>query len=217
MATAKTRPKNKYLIGWKTKSNRARCTSAMHFTMILWRSLRNNNVPFPKWTHNSNSFILYISFYGASTSPPAAYSVKNIEGEKKEVLAKLSPLRKGFMICECRFNCRSRRRGSFKLPLPSCQLLHFKFKNLPSLIWRKRYCLRDHVFHLYRGERKLYQDVFVSHRALVVSLLFSSDNNFIFVPCFSSFHWLWPIILFLFLAGKKPSFFGISDCPFDLR
>lgn len=72
----------------------------MHFNMIVWRSLRNDNVPFPnlKWTHNSNSFILYISFYGTSTSPPAAYFVKNMEGEKKEILAKLSPLRKGFMI-----------------------------------------------------------------------------------------------------------------------
>ena len=215
MATAKTRPKSKYVIGWKTKSNRARCTSAMHFNMILWRSLRNDNVPFPnlKWTHNSNSFILYISFYGTSTSPPAAYFVKNMEGEKKEILAKLSPLRKGFMI----FECRSRRRGCFKLPLPSCQLLRFKFKNLPSLIWRKRYCLRDHVFQLYRGERKLYQDVFVSHRALVVSLWLFSENNYIFVLCLSSFHWLWPAILFLFLLGKKSSFLGISDRTFDLR
>ena len=187
----------------------------MHFNIILWRSLRNDNVPFPnlKWTHNRNCFILYISLYGASTSPHAAYFVKNIEGEKKEILAKLSPLRKGFMI----FECRSPRRGCFRLPLPSCQLLHFKFKNLASLIWRKRYCLRDHVFQMYRGERKLYQDVFVSHRALVVSLLLSSENNFIFVPCLSSFQWLWPVILFLFRAGKKPSFLGISDCTFDLR
>ena len=55
------------------------------------------------------------------------------------------------------------------------------------------------MFQLYRGERKLYQDVFVSHRALVVSLLFSTENNLSLCPVLvrfigfdlSSFSFFW--------------------------
>ena len=37
------------------------------------------------------------------------------------------------------------------------------------------------MFQLYRGERELHQDVFVSPRGLVVSWLFSSEKIFIYV------------------------------------
>ena len=48
MKTAETTLKSKDLIGCKTKSNhRACCTIAMHFSMILWRSLVSDNIQFP--------------------------------------------------------------------------------------------------------------------------------------------------------------------------
>ena len=118
MATAKTTPKSKDLIGCKTKSNhRARCTIAMHFSVILWRSLVNDNVQFP------------------NLKSTCSLLCQKYRRREKEIIEKLSPLRKGFMIFFLFFffNCCCRRRGCLSSILPSCWLLPFKLKkNLPK-------------------------------------------------------------------------------------
>ncbi|XP_015748103.1 PREDICTED: stimulated by retinoic acid gene 6 protein homolog isoform X2 [Acropora digitifera] len=66
-------------------------------------------------------------------------------------------------------------------------------------------CHRDHVFQLYRGERKLYQDVFVSHRALVgKSLRFSGYQ--IAHSILGFLLWLVPILFTVFIAGLFGAF-----------
>ncbi|XP_015765165.1 PREDICTED: stimulated by retinoic acid gene 6 protein homolog isoform X3 [Acropora digitifera] len=66
-------------------------------------------------------------------------------------------------------------------------------------------CHRDHVFQLYRGERKLYQDVFVSHRALVgKSLRFSGYQ--IAHSILGFLVWLVPILFTAFIAGLFSAF-----------
>ncbi|XP_074607154.1 stimulated by retinoic acid gene 6 protein-like isoform X2 [Acropora palmata] len=77
-------------------------------------------------------------------------------------------------------------------------------------------CHRDHVFQLYRGERKLYQDVFVSPRALVgKSLRFSGYQ--IAHAIIGFFCWLIPLVVICLVAGLIIVYFNTDPVQKILR
>ena len=61
------------------------------------------------WTHNRNSFIVYVYFNGASTSPFAACSVNNNGFEEEAVKTRIVTTSQ--MTLKWRFLCRCRRCG----------------------------------------------------------------------------------------------------------
>ena len=120
---AKMTLENNVLIGWMKKNNRAaRAARTLDNSLTQsakWqREISKFKVLTTAWTHNRNSFIVYVYFNGASTSPFAACSVNNNGCEEEAVKTQNS------------HHFSNDFKVTFSLPLSSLWLKLCNFKRL---------------------------------------------------------------------------------------